>query len=168
MVFQDFTTDFYFRQYWQDPRLSFTPLPGIETIMVSTEFLNHIWVPDTFFANEKTSYSHMATTSNEFLRISYNGEINRSIRYYSSSSNHPIVQSFIALLLEITASNQIFVYLHYMYLHFRLTVTASCPMKLSYFPLDRQLCTIEIESCKYLIGFESLQCNILYFASGIC
>ena len=31
---------------------------------------------------------------------------------------------------------------------FRLTVTSSCPMNLQYFPMDRQLCTIEIESCK--------------------
>ena len=32
----------------------------------------------------------------------------------------------------------------------RLTITASCPMDLQYFPMDRQLCFIEIESCKYL------------------
>lgn len=31
---------------------------------------------------------------------------------------------------------------------FRLTITASCPMDLQYFPMDRQLCYIEIESCK--------------------
>lgn len=31
----------------------------------------------------------------------------------------------------------------------RLTITASCPMDLQYFPMDRQLCFIEIESCKY-------------------
>ena len=30
----------------------------------------------------------------------------------------------------------------------RLTVTASCPMDLQYFPLDRQLCSIEVESCE--------------------
>lgn len=30
----------------------------------------------------------------------------------------------------------------------RLTVTSSCPMNLQYFPMDSQLCTIEIESCK--------------------
>lgn len=30
----------------------------------------------------------------------------------------------------------------------RLTITASCPMDLQYFPMDRQLCNIEIESCK--------------------
>ena len=31
----------------------------------------------------------------------------------------------------------------------RLTITASCPMNLQYFPMDRQLCYIEIESCEY-------------------
>ncbi|CAN8032804.1 unnamed protein product, partial [Ixodes persulcatus] len=30
-----------------------------------------------------------------------------------------------------------------------LTVTASCPMDLRYFPMDRQACTIEIESFGY-------------------
>ncbi|KAJ9595330.1 hypothetical protein L9F63_027285, partial [Diploptera punctata] len=31
----------------------------------------------------------------------------------------------------------------------RLTITASCPMNLQYFPMDRQLCHIEIESFGY-------------------
>ena len=38
----------------------------------------------------------------------------------------------------------------FLLLLFRLTITASCPMNLQYFPMDRQLCHIEIESCKYL------------------
>lgn len=33
-------------------------------------------------------------------------------------------------------------------LFYRLTITASCPMDLQYFPMDRQLCNIEIESCE--------------------
>ena len=78
--FKDFTTDFYFRQYWNDNRLRYSKATGVELLSVSTEYLRNIWVPDTFFPNEKTSYFHMATTSNEFLRIKYNGDINRSIR----------------------------------------------------------------------------------------
>uniref|UniRef100_T1JKU9 GABA receptor n=1 Tax=Strigamia maritima TaxID=126957 RepID=T1JKU9_STRMM len=35
---------------------------------------------------------------------------------------------------------------------FRLTVTAACPMNLQYFPMDRQLCTIEIESFGYTMS----------------
>ena len=34
----------------------------------------------------------------------------------------------------------------------RLTITASCPMDLQYFPMDSQLCYIEIESCKFTLN----------------
>lgn len=40
--------------------------------------------------------------------------------------------------------------------HDRLTVTASCPMDLQYFPMDRQLCTIEVESCEHFSSIFSL------------
>lgn len=110
-VKMDFTLDFYFRQFWTDPRLAYRKRPGVETLSVGSEFIKNIWVPDTFFVNEKQSYFHIATTSNEFIRVHHSGSITRSIR---------------------------------------LTITASCPMGLQYFPMDRQLCHIEIESCKYL------------------
>ncbi|KAI5701071.1 hypothetical protein M8J75_005815 [Diaphorina citri] len=106
----DFTLDFYFRQFWTDPRLAFRQRPGVETLSVGSDFIKNIWVPDTFFVNEKQSYFHIATTSNEFIRIHHSGSITRSIR---------------------------------------LTITASCPMNLQYFPMDRQLCHIEIESFGY-------------------
>ena len=32
----------------------------------------------------------------------------------------------------------------------RFTTTLACMMDLHYYPLDRQNCTVEIESCKYL------------------
>ncbi|OXA49894.1 gamma-aminobutyric acid receptor subunit beta [Folsomia candida] len=112
-VEMDFTVDFYFRQTWVDPRLRFQGPPGVKTLSVGTEFLKTIWVPDTFFVNEKKSYFHTATTSNEFLRISEEGDVLRSLR---------------------------------------LTVTATCPMNLQYFPMDRQLCTVEIESFGYTMS----------------
>lgn len=79
-------------------------------MFVGSEVSDKIWVPDTFFANEKWAQFHQATTFNTFIRIRANGDVLRSIR---------------------------------------LTVTSSCPMNLQYFPMDRQLCTIEIESCKF-------------------
>ncbi|KAL7642734.1 UNVERIFIED_CONTAM: hypothetical protein RMT77_007299 [Armadillidium vulgare] len=109
-VQMDFTLDFYFRQHWGDPRLAFPNQHGLKQLTVGSEYLQKIWVPDTFFANEKKSYFHMATTSNEMLRISNKGQVLRSMR---------------------------------------LTITASCPMNLQYFPMDRQLCIIEIESFGY-------------------
>jgi Neurotransmitter-gated ion-channel ligand binding domain len=32
----------------------------------------------------------------------------------------------------------------------RLTVTSMCPMDLTYFPMDTQICSLEIESCEYI------------------
>ena len=78
-VDMDFTMDMYFRQYWQDPRLSFSE-PGLEKLVVGAEYIKLIWVPDTFFVNEKSAYFHDATTENQFLRILHTGEILRSIR----------------------------------------------------------------------------------------
>ncbi|KAG9509756.1 Gamma-aminobutyric acid receptor subunit beta, partial [Fragariocoptes setiger] len=109
-VMMDFTADFYFRQTWVDPRLSFERLGDIRTLYVGAEVSRKIWLPDTFFGNEKLAYFHEATTPNVFLRIDHSGEVYRSIR---------------------------------------LTVTSSCPMKLQYFPMDRQECTIEAESYGY-------------------
>ncbi|KAF7492227.1 Gamma-aminobutyric acid receptor subunit beta [Sarcoptes scabiei] len=97
-VQMDFTSDFYFRQSWRDQRLSFRPQPGIEALYVGAEVSEKIWVPDTFFANEKAAQFHMATTPNTFIRIKSNGEL---------------------------------------------------PMNLQYFPMDRQSCTIEVESYGY-------------------
>lgn len=108
----DFTADFYFRQTWFDPRLSFIKRNNVTTIYVGAEVSKRIWLPDTFFGNEKMAYFHEATTPNVFLRINYTGEVYRSIR---------------------------------------LTVTSSCPMKLQYFPMDRQQCTIEAESYGYSV-----------------
>ncbi|MPC70925.1 Gamma-aminobutyric acid receptor subunit beta [Portunus trituberculatus] len=76
----DFTLDFYFRQHWTDPRLSFPDRGGLDELTVGSEYLKKIWVPDTFFANEKKSYFHTATTSNEMLRITNQGKVLRSIR----------------------------------------------------------------------------------------
>ena len=72
----------YFRQFWQDPRLSFEKREGLEKLVVGAEYINLIWVPDTFFVNEKTAYFHKATTENQFLRILHTGEI---LRLYAMS-----------------------------------------------------------------------------------
>ncbi|OTF78803.1 gaba receptor invertebrate-like protein, partial [Euroglyphus maynei] len=80
----DFTSDFYFRQLWKDNRLAFTPVGEIDKLVVGAEVAQKIWVPDTFFANEKVASFHSATTPNTFLRISSSGEVYRSIRYVES------------------------------------------------------------------------------------
>ena len=55
-------------------------IAGLEKLVVGAEYIKLMWVPDTFFVNEKTAYFHEATTENQFLRILHTGEILRSIR----------------------------------------------------------------------------------------
>ena len=66
--FMDFTFDMYFRQFWHDPRLAFDRRPGLDKLVVGAEYIKLIWVPDTFFVNEKEALFHQATTGNQFLR----------------------------------------------------------------------------------------------------
>lgn len=71
--------NFYFRQYWNDPRLAFHP-SGTETIGFGHEFSKSIWLPDTFFVNEKQGFAHSITARNEFIKVKSSGDVIRSVR----------------------------------------------------------------------------------------
>lgn len=46
----------YLNQYWRDERLAFNALAQdlqVNTLTLSGDFAEKIWVPDTFFANDK-------------------------------------------------------------------------------------------------------------------
>jgi len=111
----DFSFDMYFRQFWNDPRLVFEAKGWVNKLIISGEdkFVESIWVPDTFFVNEKSSKVHQAMTKNQFLRIMHDGEVLKSTR---------------------------------------MTVKATCPMNLANFPMDIQMCSLEIESFGYTMS----------------
>lgn len=44
----------YLNQYWKDERLAFSQEE--EVLTLSGDFAEKIWVPDTFFANDKNRY----------------------------------------------------------------------------------------------------------------
>ena len=52
----------------------------VHQLVVGADYIKLIWVPDTFFVNEKSAQFHAATQDNQFLRITDKGEILRSIR----------------------------------------------------------------------------------------
>ncbi|CDW60584.1 GABA receptor subunit [Trichuris trichiura] len=92
--FQDYTLDFYLRQNWHDPRLDINRLGAKEELTVSWEYTKDIWLPDTFFPNEKKSYFHQATTHNSFLRIKGTGEVLTSQRLTVTASCPMMLQLF--------------------------------------------------------------------------
>ena len=83
----DFTFDMYFRQFWNDPRLAFERRPGLSKLVLRADFVKQIWVPDTFFVNEKEASVHEITTENQFLRILPSGDVLRSIRLTIKASS---------------------------------------------------------------------------------
>lgn len=61
---QDYTITMYLNQYWRDERLAFNAYgpyydddaddDGVNDVLtLSGDFAEKIWVPDTFFANDK-------------------------------------------------------------------------------------------------------------------
>jgi len=111
-VSMDYTITMYLNQYWKDERLSFSPEEN-KVLTLSGDFAEKIWVPDTFFANDKKSFLHDVTEQNKMVRLHGDGAITYGMRF---------------------------------------TTTLACMMDLHYYPLDRQNCTVEIESYGYTVS----------------
>ena len=81
-------------------------------------------MPDTFFRNEKEAKKHEIIVPNVYVRIYPNGDILYSIRY---------------LFTIMTCIITLFV---------RISLTLACPMDLRLYPLDKQVCVLQIASCE--------------------
>ncbi|XP_013138528.1 PREDICTED: gamma-aminobutyric acid receptor subunit beta-like [Papilio polytes] len=78
-VNMDYTITLYLNQYWKDERLAF----GLadEVLTLSGDFADKIWVPDTFFANDKNSFLHDVTERNKLVRLCGEGGITYGMRF---------------------------------------------------------------------------------------
>ncbi|KAL3078954.1 hypothetical protein niasHS_014736 [Heterodera schachtii] len=71
-VNMEFTMHFTFRQEWTDERLFFLSPSLAYIVLVSSEHSQRIFLPDTFFQNEKDGKKHDVDKPNVFIRV-YNG-----------------------------------------------------------------------------------------------
>ena len=115
--------DNIWRQYWYDERLKFNQSYLINELAMNWQFLEKIWRPDTFFLNGKDSYLHKIAVPN------------RSIINSISLFNFYKWSRFIRIAPDgrISFSQ-------------RLTISAKCKMNLQKFPLDSQVCPLQIGS----------------------
>ncbi|KAG4074270.1 hypothetical protein HA402_008679 [Bradysia odoriphaga] len=135
-VNMDYTITMYLNQYWRDERLAFSAFIHEngdsygDMLTLSGDFAEKIWVPDTFFANDKNryvvliinptsrkfnfvfSFLHDVTERNKLVRLAGDGAVTYGMRF---------------------------------------TTTLACMMDLHYYPLDSQNCTVEIESYGYTV-----------------
>lgn len=81
-VNMDYTITLYLNQYWIDERLAFSSSEGgSQELTLSGDFAEKIWVPDTFFANDKNSFLHDVTEKNKMVRLKSDGHITYGMRW---------------------------------------------------------------------------------------
>ncbi|KAL3266304.1 hypothetical protein HHI36_010483 [Cryptolaemus montrouzieri] len=78
-VNMDYTITLYLNQYWKDERLAFSHQN--EVLTLAGDFAEKIWVPDTFFANDKNSFFHDVTERNKLVRLDGDGGITYGMRF---------------------------------------------------------------------------------------
>lgn len=73
----DYRGTLYFRQSWNDSRLSFLE-QDIHSIVLNDP--KYIWTPDLFFVQEREGIHHSLIVPNAFIRINPEGEVLYSVR----------------------------------------------------------------------------------------
>lgn len=90
-ICQDYTITMYLNQYWRDERLAFHAFASFgdasssnynDLLTLSGDFAEKIWVPDTFFANDKNRYTMLIIV--DLLIAFYSGLILDSL-YFTAS-----------------------------------------------------------------------------------
>uniref|UniRef100_A0A0N5AV93 Glutamate-gated chloride channel n=1 Tax=Syphacia muris TaxID=451379 RepID=A0A0N5AV93_9BILA len=72
----EYMAQFQFQQEWFDNRLNFEHLSEFRTI----DFINvardqKLWIPDTFFQNERNGWYHLLDQENKFIRVRSDGKV---------------------------------------------------------------------------------------------
>ncbi|CAH1776637.1 unnamed protein product [Owenia fusiformis] len=90
----DYELNIFMREYWTDHRLAYNTSIPDESITLDPRMIDRIWVPDTFFHNEKKGSFHDITVPNRLLRIRQDGSIEYSIRLSLTLSCPMVLNKF--------------------------------------------------------------------------
>ncbi|XP_056287138.1 gamma-aminobutyric acid receptor subunit beta-3-like [Pseudoliparis swirei] len=83
-VNMDYTLTMYFQQYWRDKRLAYTGIPF--NLTLDNRVADHLWVPDTYFLNDKKSFVHGVTVKNRMIRLHPDGTILYGLRITTTAA----------------------------------------------------------------------------------
>lgn len=89
----------FLRMYWQDERLAYINTGYKKRLALNAKMVQHMWIPDIYFVNEKSGIKHDLTKENEVVRLWPDGRVFHSMRYVTPKSSmaviqHPPVPSF--------------------------------------------------------------------------
>ncbi|NXA46543.1 GBRB1 protein, partial [Nothocercus julius] len=80
----DYTLTMYFQQSWRDKRLSY---PGIPlNLTLDNRVADQLWVPDTYFQNDKKSFVHGVTVKNRMIRLHPDGTVLYGLRITTTAA----------------------------------------------------------------------------------
>ncbi|XP_043560216.1 gamma-aminobutyric acid receptor subunit beta-4-like isoform X1 [Chiloscyllium plagiosum] len=83
-VNMDYTITMYFQQGWRDKRLSYTALPL--NLTLDNRVADQLWLPDTYFLNDKKSFLHGVTVKNRMIRLHPDGTVLYGLRITTTAA----------------------------------------------------------------------------------
>lgn len=75
---QDYTITMYFQQSWRDKRLAYTEMKL--NLTLDNRVADQLWLPDTYFLNDKKSFLHGVTVKNRMIRLHPDGTVLYGLR----------------------------------------------------------------------------------------
>uniref|UniRef100_A0A6I8PI29 Gamma-aminobutyric acid type A receptor subunit beta3 n=1 Tax=Ornithorhynchus anatinus TaxID=9258 RepID=A0A6I8PI29_ORNAN len=83
-VNMDYTLTMYFQQYWRDKRLAYAGIPL--NLTLDNRVADQLWVPDTYFLNDKKSFVHGVTVKNSMIRLHPDGTVLYGLRITTTAA----------------------------------------------------------------------------------
>ncbi|XP_030429065.1 gamma-aminobutyric acid receptor subunit beta-2 isoform X5 [Gopherus evgoodei] len=74
----------YFQQAWRDKRLSYNVIPL--NLTLDNRVADQLWVPDTYFLNDKKSFVHGVTVKNRMIRLHPDGTVLYGLRITTTAA----------------------------------------------------------------------------------
>ncbi|XP_041442017.1 gamma-aminobutyric acid receptor subunit beta-2 isoform X3 [Xenopus laevis] len=74
----------YFQQAWRDKRLSYSVIPL--NLTLDNRVADQLWVPDTYFLNDKKSFVHGVTVKNRMIRLHPDGTVLYGLRITTTAA----------------------------------------------------------------------------------
>lgn len=97
---QDYTLTMYFQQYWRDKRLAYVGIPL--NLTLDNRVADQLWVPDTYFLNDKKSFVHGVTVKNRMIRLHPDGTVLYGLRWAAQCLRfHPCLRFYYEVKQEI-------------------------------------------------------------------
>lgn len=79
----------YFQQAWRDKRLSYSEIAY--NLTLDNRVADQLWVPDTYFLNDKKSFVHGVTVKNRMIRLHPDGTVLYGLRWANEVTDEALI-----------------------------------------------------------------------------